>query len=499
MTAADPRRRHARRARRPPGARRRAAALRRPQRRRRGDGRRGLRGARVAGLRRARAPRARGRARAAPRPGLAAVVPYPDGLRAQIEDVPRAAALLRRVADRSGSSSAMRYSLLAGGKRIRPVLALATARAIGRDERELLPLAAAIELIHTYSLIHDDLPGDGRRRPAPRAPDEPRRVRRGRRDPRRRRPLRRGLPPRPDAAARRAGARPRRRRASSPPRPGVDGMVGGQYLDVAASPTAHADPAHALRRTHELKTGTADRRVGRVRIADSRHEPRDDNRLSHVRRRARACCFRSSTTSSTSTGTDAALGKPSGCDERHGKRTYVSEFGLDGARELADPLARARRARRSPQRCRGARRSSSRSPTSSPPAPHEPPRRASTARRTCTRSARTSCGASRRRSASTSSTRSARSAGTSAPTSGPASWRSRCTRCWTRRATRSSGTSATRPTRTRSSPAAATSSRRSASTAASRRSARSTSPSTTSWAPATRRRRSATRSGSRRA
>src|SRR5918995_2427138 len=52
----------------------------------------------------------------------------------------------------------MRYSLLAGGKRIRPVLALATAAAIGRDPRDVLPLAAALELIHTYSLIHDDLP-----------------------------------------------------------------------------------------------------------------------------------------------------------------------------------------------------------------------------------------------------------------------------------------------------------------------------------------------------
>ncbi len=52
----------------------------------------------------------------------------------------------------------MRYSLLAGGKRIRPVLALATADAIGRPTSWVLPLAAAIELIHTYSLIHDDLP-----------------------------------------------------------------------------------------------------------------------------------------------------------------------------------------------------------------------------------------------------------------------------------------------------------------------------------------------------
>ena len=52
----------------------------------------------------------------------------------------------------------MRYSLLAGGKRIRPVLCLATGRALGLDPADLLPTAAAIELIHTYSLIHDDLP-----------------------------------------------------------------------------------------------------------------------------------------------------------------------------------------------------------------------------------------------------------------------------------------------------------------------------------------------------
>src|SRR3712207_5219031 len=57
-----------------------------------------------------------------------------------------------------GLEEAMRYSLLAGGKRIRPVLALATARATGLEEGAVLPLAAALELIHTYSLIHDDLP-----------------------------------------------------------------------------------------------------------------------------------------------------------------------------------------------------------------------------------------------------------------------------------------------------------------------------------------------------
>jgi geranylgeranyl diphosphate synthase type II len=53
---------------------------------------------------------------------------------------------------------AMRYSLFAGGKRVRPILALASYEACGRDPNDIIPQAAALELIHTYSLIHDDLP-----------------------------------------------------------------------------------------------------------------------------------------------------------------------------------------------------------------------------------------------------------------------------------------------------------------------------------------------------
>jgi geranylgeranyl diphosphate synthase, type II len=53
---------------------------------------------------------------------------------------------------------AMKYSLFAGGKRIRPILALASYEACGRDPNDIIPQAAALELIHTYSLIHDDLP-----------------------------------------------------------------------------------------------------------------------------------------------------------------------------------------------------------------------------------------------------------------------------------------------------------------------------------------------------
>ncbi|MBW1887825.1 MAG: polyprenyl synthetase family protein, partial [Deltaproteobacteria bacterium] len=53
---------------------------------------------------------------------------------------------------------AMNYSLFAGGKRLRPILCMAGAEAVGGDEKEVIPVACALELIHTYSLIHDDLP-----------------------------------------------------------------------------------------------------------------------------------------------------------------------------------------------------------------------------------------------------------------------------------------------------------------------------------------------------
>src|SRR5665647_3331451 len=82
--------------------------------------------------------------------------PYPADLLKLVEDYLVA---LDLGADRRAARlvEAMRYSLLAGGKRIRPVLTLATARSRGADPAAVLPAAAALELIHTYSLIHDDL------------------------------------------------------------------------------------------------------------------------------------------------------------------------------------------------------------------------------------------------------------------------------------------------------------------------------------------------------
>jgi geranylgeranyl diphosphate synthase type II len=69
-----------------------------------------------------------------------------------------------------GQAESVRYSLDVGGKRVRPVICLATAEAAGADPRDALPAAAALELIHTFSLVHDDLPaldGDEERRGHP--------------------------------------------------------------------------------------------------------------------------------------------------------------------------------------------------------------------------------------------------------------------------------------------------------------------------------------------
>jgi len=239
---------------------------------------------------------------------------------------------LRFAADEAtaGLEEAMRYSLLGGGKRIRPVLALATAEALGRPPGEVLPLAAALELVHTYSLIHDDLPAmddDDMRRGQPTchvAYGEDVAILAG--DGLFAEALRlvldrqAGAPERVLAAVRELVA------AAA-----VNGMVGGQYLDVSAS--GDLDAA-SLRRLHELKTG---RLIGAsvecVILLTGVAGP-----ATIALRRFAAelgVLFQIVDDILDVTGDEEALGKPRGSDERHGRRTYVSVFGLERARELA--------------------------------------------------------------------------------------------------------------------------------------------------------------------
>jgi geranylgeranyl diphosphate synthase type II len=254
---------------------------------------------------------------------------YPEHLReeveAELEGMRFSEASLTQ-----GLEEAMRYSLLAGGKRIRPVLALATARAIGLERTLAMPLAVALELIHTYSLIHDDLPAmddDALRRGRPTchvAFGEDVAILAG------------------DGLYAEAfhhllaadGSLPERVLAAAvelASATGVNGMVGGQYVDVSASAP---DGPEGLRRLHELKTS---RLIGAsvvcVLLLAGAREP-----ATMAFRRFAAelgVLFQIVDDILDVTGTDEALGKPRGSDERHGKRTYVSEFGIERARELA--------------------------------------------------------------------------------------------------------------------------------------------------------------------
>ena len=93
----------------------------------------------------------------------------PDELRTLVEDYLRS---LELSGDLGELRDSMRYSLEGGGKRIRPVLCLATAEAVGLEPEQVLPAAAALELVHSFSLVHDDLPAlddDAERRGRPSA------------------------------------------------------------------------------------------------------------------------------------------------------------------------------------------------------------------------------------------------------------------------------------------------------------------------------------------
>jgi geranylgeranyl diphosphate synthase, type II len=250
---------------------------------------------------------------------------YPVELQRQVDDYLHGL----RFAAEPGTArleEAMRYSLLAGGKRIRPVLALATAEALDRPPAEILPLAAAIEMIHTYSLIHDDLPAmddDELRRGKPTchvAYGEDVAILAG--DGLFAEALRLALTEQQGEPANVLAALTELVQAA-----GVHGMVGGQYLDVSGEPVE-------LRHLHELKTGALiAASVGSVLALEGTSGPA----TIPFRRFAAelGVVFQIVDDILDVTGDEAEIGKPRGSDERHGKATYVSVHGLERARELA--------------------------------------------------------------------------------------------------------------------------------------------------------------------
>ena len=233
----------------------------------------------------------------------------------------------------SSLADAMRYSVTAGGKRLRPILCLASAEAVGGDRALAMPAACALEFIHTYSLIHDDLP----------AMDND--------------TLRRGQPTLHVVAgegmailagdgllteafglmAREPGgsdpavlARKARVIGIVAAGAGAAGMVGGQGIDLTGVPL----DADALREMHARKTGAlirASAAAGAVMGGGT------DGQVEAIDRAASefGLAFQIIDDVLDVEGASADLGKTAGKDAAAGKSTYPALYGLDTSKRMA--------------------------------------------------------------------------------------------------------------------------------------------------------------------
>jgi geranylgeranyl diphosphate synthase, type II len=238
--------------------------------------------------------------------------------------------------------SAMRYSLLAGGKRLRPILCLASAESVGGMRRMAMPAACAIELIHTYSLIHDDLPAmdnDTMRRGRPTlhvVAGEGMAILAGD-----------GLlteafhllAREPVSDDSRVAFRKLRVVETIAHAAGVVGMVGGQAIDLAsvtpdsAGRLPHLD-ADAVRSMHARKTGALIRASA---VSGAIMGGGTAAQIDAIDRAAGelGLAFQIVDDILDVEGVAATLGKTSGKDAAAGKPTYPALYGLDTSRHMA--------------------------------------------------------------------------------------------------------------------------------------------------------------------
>lgn len=228
--------------------------------------------------------------------------------------------------------NAMRHGLLVGGKRLRPLLVYLAGQALGAREEDLDAPAAAIELIHAYSLIHDDLPAmddDDLRRGQPTvhiAYDEATAILAG--DALQTLAF--------DVLARTAHPRLGSLITTLTTASGREGMVAGQALDLAAI-GGHPD-VDALAHMHAHKTGALI--VAAVRMGGLIAVDESDPRINALTRYARAIglAFQIHDDVLDVTGDTMTLGKTSGADAARAKPTYPSLLGLEGAQQKARTL-----------------------------------------------------------------------------------------------------------------------------------------------------------------
>ena len=221
-----------------------------------------------------------------------------------------------------GLLDAMDYSLTAGGKRIRPVLVLEFSRLLGGNMEDTLPVACAVEMLHTYSLIHDDLPcmdNDDLRRGKPTSHKvfgESTAVLAG------------------DALQAEAFGTilrcplPVERRAKCAEilagAAGIDGICGGQYMDLSAE--GHALSAEELSDLQARKTGALLAGACMLGVAAA-GAGEDMLNLAGQYGAQLGAAFQIRDDMLDVLSTESELGKPIGSDKRDGKTTFMSLYG----------------------------------------------------------------------------------------------------------------------------------------------------------------------------
>ena len=230
-------------------------------------------------------------------------------------------------------AEAMRYSLLAGGKRIRPTLVLEFCRISGGDVEAALPVASAIEMLHTYSLIHDDLPcmdNDDLRRGRPTnhvVYGECTAVLAGD-----------TLQAEAFASVLRADL-PAERRALCAQilaeAVGLDGMCGGQFLDMQGEGRILNE--QQLTDINSRKTGALLVAACQMGVAAAGGSELQLTAAAHYGA-AVGLAFQILDDMLDVLSTDAELGKPVGSDAEENKNTYMAIFGEEGCRSTIDKL-----------------------------------------------------------------------------------------------------------------------------------------------------------------
>ena len=233
-------------------------------------------------------------------------------------------------------SEAMRYATLAGGKRLRPFLVVEGARLFGVEPEGALRAAAAVEMVHCYSLVHDDLPAmddDDMRRGRPtvhKAFEEATAILAGDGL------LTRAFEVLADPATHLDGAVRCALVAALARAAGAEGMVGGQMIDLAVE--HRATGIGEITRLQRLKTGAL------IHFSCSAgpimaHAPAQLRDAMHFYAQDFGLAFQMADDLLDVEGDAAALGKATGKDAGRGKATFVSLLGVERAREQAARLA----------------------------------------------------------------------------------------------------------------------------------------------------------------